>query len=79
MQRTVSATQHGNGPSQVKYRNRVFIYDVLVKDDMSVSLYPITGHKSCKMLSILNKLTLQKELQIFAPKADALPLHYRVN
>jgi len=71
--------KHGNGPSQVKYRNRVFIYDVLVTDARSVSLYPIIGHKSCKILSILNKLTLQKELQIFAPKADALPLHHRVN
>ena len=76
----------------------------------------IIGHKSCKMLSILNKLTLQKELTNFvtkgvfldkkrkinnnksnkksnikslagdghrtgplAPKADALPLHHRVN
>jgi len=74
------------------------------------------GHKSGNMLSILNKLTLQKELQTFvtnnvffdkkskitttikqkikhknpcgsrglnqgpfAPKADALPLHHRVN
>jgi len=76
----------------------------------------IIGHKSCSMWSILNKLTLQKELQTFvtnnvflekkeskntttkqkiqhknpcrrrefnpghlAPKADALPLHHRVN
>ena len=73
----------------------------------------IIGHKSCNMLSILNKLPLQKELQILwqitcffgqnvktlhqkkthknpcpsremnpgqlAPKADALPLHHRVN
>jgi len=73
------------------------------------------SHKSCKMLSILNKLTLQKDFQNFvtnnvftdksknktttkqkikhknpcrsrelnpgplAPKADALPLHHRVN
>jgi len=26
---------------------------------------PIIGHKSCNMLSILNKLTLQKKLQHF--------------
>ena len=76
----------------------------------------IISHKSCKMLSILNKLILQKNLQnivtnnVFmdkkvktqqqqnkkikpknpsrsrelnpgplAPKADALPLHHRVN
>jgi len=61
------------------------------------------GHKSCNLLKILNKLTLQKELQTIvtnnvflgkqqnkksnikplagalAPKADALPLHHRVN
>ena len=74
----------------------------------------IIGHKSCNMLSMLNKLTLKKELQTLvtnnvfldkkvktqpkqkikhknpcrsrelnpgplAPKADALPLHHRVN
>ena len=32
------------------------------KDARSVSLYPYS-HKSCKMLSILNKLTLQKDFQ----------------
>ena len=72
----------------------------------------IISFKSCNVLSILNKLTLPKKLQIFvtnnvflvktqqqqtkqsniktlaesgnkhgalAPKADALPLHHRVN
>ena len=36
-----------------------------VKDASSASLYPllIIGRKSCNMISILNKLTLQKELQ----------------
>jgi len=28
----------------------------------------IIGHESCNMLNILNKLTLQKELQIFVTK-----------
>ena len=35
-----------------------------IKDASSVSLYTlIIGHKSCNMLSILNKLTMQKEMQ----------------
>jgi len=33
---------------------------------LGLYLYTLTiGHKSCKMLSTLNKLTLQKELQYF--------------
>ena len=34
------------------------------KDAKPVFLYLLIGHKSCNMLSMLNKLTLQKELQI---------------
>jgi len=46
----------------------IFSVSALLKDARSVSLYPYTviGHKSCNMLSILNKLTLQKELQNIA-------------
>ena len=33
---------------------------------LGLYLYTLkTGHKSCNMLNILNKLTLQKELQYF--------------
>jgi len=36
---------------------------LLVKDARSVSLYPYNQSQICKMLSKLNELTLQKDLQ----------------
>jgi len=38
---------------------------VSFKDDRSVSYTLIISHKFCKMLSIINKLTLQNDLQNF--------------
>jgi len=59
---------------------------------LGLYLVDIISHKSCNMLSILNKFALPKELLncvtnnvfwtiqlhlgAFAPKADALPLHH---
>ena len=38
---------------------------ISIKEARSVSLYPYNQHNFCKMLSILNKLTLQEDLQNF--------------
>ena len=45
-----------------------YVFESLWKNLMMLSLYLYTliiGHKSCNMLSILHKLTLQKKLQNF--------------
>ena len=39
----------------------------------------IIGHKSCNMLSILNKLKLRKELQIFVTKNVFLDKKRKIN
>ena len=42
----------------------LFFFTTLVLKILGLYLYTlIIGHKSCTMFSILNKLTLQKELQ----------------
>jgi len=46
------------------FQTYIFSHVVFI-DARSVSVYPYISHKFCNMLSILNNLALQKELQIF--------------
>ena len=43
--------------------NQIFCMVNIIKNDSYLKIK--TGHKSCNMLSVLNKLPLEKELQNF--------------